>query len=70
MSKEKFNPADADFISKPVEGPKVYPPTGYTSADMRAAFMRGAAFSRAHIYNPVEMRPAKDAEEALANWPD
>jgi hypothetical protein len=42
----------------------------YTVADMRGAFMQGAAFARRHVYNPVEMRPVKDAEEALANWPD
>jgi hypothetical protein len=42
----------------------------YTAADMRASFMRGAGWSRQHVYNPIEMRPVKDAEEALANWPD
>jgi hypothetical protein len=60
----KFNPAEADFVAK---APSV---AKYTADDMRAAFMRGSSWSRQHVYNPIEMRPVKDAEEALANWPD
>jgi hypothetical protein len=65
MGKEKFNPADADFIVPTKKGEKVY-----TVSDMRGAFQRGAAWAREHQFNPAEMRPVKDAEEALANWPD
>ena len=42
----------------------------YTSADMRGAFARGAAFARSHVFNPQEMNAVKAAEEALASWPD